>query len=156
GDDEPGRILDRDVFDPSADAPEQMTSTPLGTGAPLAMLHRLEGLRGYNPLHKLRFKEYLQFVSGADRPLQPLDRPLTFPVTSTVPAVDKKLLDLLGVRYVLQPSDRRLGPEGPEAEAATAALGGVVPALAPGLHDGLEETATDPRPAAYDFVAGGI
>src|SRR5262249_12264539 len=138
-DNEPGRILDRDVFDPAADAPEQMTSTPLGTGAPLAMLARLEGLRGYNPLDNLRYKVYAQLASGVDSPLQPLDGRLTLRVSSNVPVVNKKLLDLPGVRYVLQPSDRRLGPEGPEAEAVTSALGGVVPALAPGLHDGLEE-----------------
>jgi hypothetical protein len=91
------RILDRDA--PGLDA-----GTPLGGGAPLAMLTGLEPLRGYNPLDNRRYKEYLQFITGADEPLHPLDGPLTFPVIGNFPIRNKALLDLLGTGYALQPT----------------------------------------------------
>ncbi len=92
------RVLDRDVPIPGAAA------TPLGGGAPLALLAGLEPLRGYNPLDNRRYKEYLQFIAGADQPLTPLDGPLTFPVIGNFPIRHKRLLDLLGTGYVLQPT----------------------------------------------------
>jgi len=91
-------VLDRDVPIPGAAA------TPLGGGAPLALLAGLEPLRGYNPLDNRRYKEYLQFIAGADEPLAPLDGPLTFPVIGNFPIRNKPLLDLLGTGYVLQPA----------------------------------------------------
>jgi hypothetical protein len=93
------RVLDRDVPIPGAAA------TPLGGGAPLALVAGLEPLRGYNPLDNRRYKEYLQFIAGADEPLVPLDGPLTFPVIGNFPIRNKSLLDLLGTGYVLQPAD---------------------------------------------------
>jgi hypothetical protein len=92
------RVLDRDVPIPGA------VATPLGGGAPLALVAGLEPLRGYNPLDNRRYKEYLQFIAGADEPLTPLDGPLTFPVIGNFPIRNKPLLDLLGTGYVLQPT----------------------------------------------------
>jgi hypothetical protein len=51
------RVLDRD-------APGLEAATPLGGGAPLALIAGLEPLRGYNPLVNRRYMEYLQFIAG--------------------------------------------------------------------------------------------
>jgi hypothetical protein len=95
------------------------------------MLSRLESVRGYNPLDNRRFKEYLQLISGEEISLRPFESPLAYPVIGNFPIRNKSLLDLLGVRYLLQPSDW------------------------PPEHAGWRTILTDPSPAAYDFVAGG-
>jgi hypothetical protein len=129
-----GRVLDIDTLDASGSA----TTTPLGTGAPLALRDQIEAVRGYSPLDTLRYKEYLQFITGKDEPLRPLSKanPLTFPVMSGFLINEKienrRLLDLLGVRYLLQPSD--LPPPGAN----------------------WERVSEDARPAGFDFVLGGV
>jgi hypothetical protein len=120
-----GRFLDRD------DHPGG-SGTPLGTGAPLAMIYRLESLRGYNSLDNLRYKEYLNFLAGSDAPLSAQGGPLTYPVLGDFPIVHKRLLDLLGVRYLVQPSAQR-----------------------PEKKDEWREVRQDAHPAAFDFIAGG-
>jgi hypothetical protein len=90
-----GRVLDRgrgDVF-------------VLADGAGLARVWGLEALRGYNPLDYRRFKEYLRFAGGSSAPLRPQDGALTFPVLGHFGVAHKSLLDLLNVRYLLQPAD---------------------------------------------------
>jgi hypothetical protein len=116
------RILDYDDGD---------ASSPLGRGAPLALLHHLEPVRGYNPLDVRRYKEYLQCIMADNAPLRPFEHPLTFPIIGDVPIRDKALLDLLGVHYLLQPS--------------------TVPLDQPGWR----KVCSDPEPAAYDLIAGG-
>jgi hypothetical protein len=123
---ERGRFLDRDDH-PGGSA------TPLGAGAPLAMIHRLESLRGYNSIDDLRYKEYLQFIAGSDAPLQAQSGPLTYPVLGDFPVINKSLLDLLGARYLVQPSARP-----PDHASEWRAV-----------HD-------DPHPRAFDFIAGGV
>ena len=117
------RVLDRDL--PPA-------RTPLGAGAPLAMLHGIEPLRGYNPLDVLRYKEYLQLVADSDQPLRPLEGTLMFPVIGNFPIANKSLLDLLGTRYLMQPS----------AEPVEQA--------------GWRKVFDDPAPVGYDFILGGM
>jgi hypothetical protein len=116
--------LDRDAEDGSV-------SSPLGAGTPLALRNRLEAVRGYNPLDVLRYKEYLQLIAGQEASLRPFEGNLTFPAIGEVPIANKPLLDLLGVRYLLQPTG--LPPEGP----------------------GWHRLETDSNPIAYDFIAGG-
>jgi len=123
---EPGRILDRDDY-PGGSA------TPLGTGAPLAMIYRLESLRGYNSIDTLRYKEYLQFIAGSDAPLHAQSGPLTYPVLGDFRIEHKNLLDLLGVRYLVQPSERP-----PEHMREWRAV------------------CDDPHSQAFDFIAGGF
>jgi hypothetical protein len=132
---EHGRVLDRDAVLPGEHG--LGTATPLGTGGPQALLCGLESLRGYNPLDHLRYKEYLQFITGADRPLRPLDGPLTFPVMSNFPLENKPLLDLLGTRYLLAPVGQ-LPAEGALGKA------------------GWRMVAEDAQPVGYDFIAGGV
>jgi hypothetical protein len=123
---EPSRVLDRGDY-PGGSA------TPLGAGTPLALLDRLEALRGYNSIDNLRYKEYLQFIAGSDAPLQAQSGPLTYPVLGDFPIVYKKLLDLLNVRYLVSPSE--LVPEHPSQWRAVK---------------------EDAQPQAFDFIAGGL
>jgi hypothetical protein len=116
------------------------------------MLHGIEAVRGYNPLDTLRFKEYLHFIRDRNTPLRPLnlDDALSMPVITFIhlnkevldqypnrqdidfTIRNKSLLDLLGVRYLLQPSD------------------------VPLMHAGWQKIAEDARPEAYNFNAGGL
>ncbi|HEY7311011.1 MAG TPA: hypothetical protein VH643_16725 [Gemmataceae bacterium] len=123
---EAGRFLDRD------DHPGG-SGTPLGTGAPLAMVYRLESLRGYNSLDNLRYKEYLNFLAGSDAPLHAQAGPLTYPVLGDFPIVHKRLLDLLGVHYLVQPSAQR-----------------------PEKKDEWRAVRDDAHPTSFDFIAGGM
>jgi hypothetical protein len=97
----------------------------------MAMRHRLEAVRGYNPLDVRRYKEYLQQIAGDDAPLRPFEHPLTFPIIGDFPIENRAWLDLLGVRYLLQPSD------------------------APVDQSGWRKVFQDAKPAAFDVVAGG-
>jgi hypothetical protein len=117
-----GRVLD-------VDADEECS--PLGRGAPSALLHRLQAVRGYNPLDVRRTKEYLQKMTGDDGPLRPFEHPLAFPIIGDIPVENRRLLDLLGVRYLLQPRNIPLDQTGWRK------IGG------------------DPDPAAFDVIAGG-
>jgi len=119
------RILDREV-------PEHGERSALGLALPI--IYRLEPLRGYNPIDIHRYKEYIQFISDRDEPVPPGNGIPNFPM------VNKSLLDLLAVRYLVQPSD--------------------LPAMAGEPAD----VARDPRwqaiavdlaPEAHLFVAGG-
>jgi hypothetical protein len=118
-----GRLLDRNLSTPN---------TPLGSGAPLALRYRIEALRGFNSLDILRYKEYLQFVGGVDEPIRPIESPLTNPYISDFAIKNRSLLDLLGTRYLLQPS---AGPV--DREDWDAVL-------------------VDPCPRAYDCSGGGM
>jgi hypothetical protein len=132
---EHGRVLDRDVIKEEDGKEQEIYDTPFGPGAPQAMLYGLEALRGYNPLDNLRYKEYLQFIWDRDTPLRPLDEknPLTFPVINDFPIRNKPLLDLLGVRYLLQQTDR------PLEDSA-----------------GWRRVDEDIDPVAYNFIQGGV
>lgn len=120
-----GRVLDQ--------SPANSKTFPLGTGAPLAMIHDLEALRGYTPLDVRRYKEYLQFIGDDDEPLQALKQAVTYPVIPNFPIHNKQMLDLLGTRYLLQPSSAELPEPASDWEARF----------------------TDPEPSAYDCVTGG-
>jgi hypothetical protein len=94
--DEHGRVLDRD-------AARGSSTSPLGTGTPMALLLQLEPVRGYEPLDVLRYKEFLALEEDRDTPLRPGDN-LTYPALNDFDLHNLKLLDLLGVRYILQPA----------------------------------------------------
>jgi hypothetical protein len=119
------RVLDRDPSD-------QLHDTPLGSGAPMALIAGVEPLRGFNPIDVRRYKEYLQFIGDTDAPLKPLDTPVTYPAFADFPVKNRSLLDLLGTRYQLQPADAPPPGEGWERVSQ----------------------ADDPEPVAYDFEGG--
>lgn len=91
-----GRLLDRSSVD----------NFPLGGGAGLARVWRIEAVRGYNPLDYRRYKEYLQFAGGSDDPLVTQASPLAYPVLADFAVTETKFLDLLNVRWLLQPADQ--------------------------------------------------
>lgn len=91
-----GRVLDFNPEDRGANV------TPLWPG--LAAVRSIEPIRGFNPIDVLRYKEYLQFLTDADEPLQAIDGMFTTPVLGTFPVKNQALADLLGIRYLVQPS----------------------------------------------------
>jgi hypothetical protein len=120
------RVLDRSV-------PGRMGSTPLGFAIPL--LARIDQVRGYNHIDLHRFKEFIQFLSDRDGPVQPAGGIENFPI------VNKGLLDLLGVRFLLQPRDfPRLDGEPGEIRDDPR----------------WRARAVDPAPEAFRFVEGGM
>lgn len=164
------RVLDRD-------APGSDGGTPLGSGAPMALLYSIEAVRGYTPLDVLRFKEYLCFIGDSDRPLRAFEQTpgfeqtLTFPVIGNFPIENRALLDLLGTRYLLQGR----GPAASEylpllTVAPSAGFPGTIPwgavlmssdeQLLPSQRlleaRGWQKVYTDPKPHAYDFHTGGV
>ena len=119
------RILDREV-------PEHGERRALGLALPI--IYRLEPLRGYNPIDIQRYKEYIQFISDRDDPAPPGNGVPNFPI------VNKNLLDLLAVRYLVQPRH--------------------MPAMAGEPTEVAQEPcwqaiAVDLAPEAHLFVAGG-
>lgn len=90
------RVLDRSV-------PGDPTGAPLGTSLAMQGDVSLEPVLGYNPLDIRRYKQFLQFISDEDGPITPRQGRFGFPVIPAFPLVNQSLVDLLGVRYVLQP-----------------------------------------------------
>lgn len=122
----PGRIMDRE--------PPRSNSTPLWSALP--ELLSLESIGGFNPTDMRRYKEYLQFITDKDAPLRPPMGDFTTPLMGSFDVKNKKLLDLLGVRYLLQPSGTPLDRDGKEQWQR---VGG-----------------EDPAPETFDFTAGGF
>jgi hypothetical protein len=114
---EHGRVLDRDV-------PGQLGDTPLGFAQPLLL--RIAAVRGLNPIDVYRYKKYIQFISDQDEPLTASGGVVNFEIRN------RPLLDLLGTRYLLQPSALKL--EG----------------------QGWQEVEIDPRPVAFGLILGGM
>jgi hypothetical protein len=86
------RVLDREVEG-------EWERTPFAFALPI--LNRVDPIRGYNPLDIRRYKEFVQFISDRDEAVSPANGIGNFPI------VNKALLDLLGTRYLLQPSGLR-------------------------------------------------
>jgi hypothetical protein len=122
-----GRVLDRDA--PAHPDRPSLTDfhegdTPLGYAQPL--LCRIEAVRGLNPIDVYRYKKYLQFIADRDEALSATGGVDNFEVRN------RPLLDLLGTRYLVQPS--ALPPEG----------------------GGWQEVERDPEPVTFCNVTGGI
>jgi hypothetical protein len=137
--DERDRVLDRCVRE--TDQGHSRGSCVLGEGDLLPMIYGLDALGGYNPLDVLRYREYLQMIGDEDGPLLPLQHRLGFPVLLDFPLRNKRLLDLLGVRYLLQPRDPDARPVDGEKVVDD-----------PAWHVVFE----DPHPRAYCFSPGGM
>jgi hypothetical protein len=127
-----GRTLDRPPSSPPG------SSGPLWPG--LALVMPTESTNGFNPLDIRRYKQYLQFISGEERPLTPLRDVWTYPMLPDFPIVNKPLLDLLGVKFVMQPRERvAQGPGDPVVDGA-----------------GWRAIDTEANAEAFDMVLGGI
>src|SRR5262249_51569566 len=146
-----------------------------GPGAPLRPIGGIEAVRGYNPLDILRYKEYLQFLGGTDKPLRGLGGSLMYPVLANFPLRVPKFLDPLNVRYVLWPSpsdEPFLNPALSGALAVSFAGSPMLPGqLLAGstlaANEAISETTflreagwrkafEDPAPVAFNFLWGGV
>ncbi len=94
--DKHGRVLDFN--------PEEFSAnhTPLWPGLPV--VRQVEAVRGFNPIDVRRYKEFLQFLTDADKPLEAIDGLFTGPILGTFPVVNQSLADLLGIRFLVQPA----------------------------------------------------
>jgi hypothetical protein len=118
------------------------SSAPLGAALPMLGPVQIEPVLGYNSFDVRRYKEFLQFIADEDYPIRPREGLFGFSVSDAFPIRNKTLLDLLGVRYLLQPRDARLDfPESGE------------PSRNAGWR---EDSDNEPSPAAYSFLAGGV
>jgi hypothetical protein len=104
---ERGRVLDIcRVNWQNLDDHDAGSATPMWPN--FAMMTGIEQVRGYNPLDYLRYKEYLQFVMNRDGALRAVEN-LTLPGPVIYPPdkqpLSGRLLELLGVRYLLLPKD---------------------------------------------------
>jgi hypothetical protein len=114
-----GRALDRDV-------PDREGNTPVGYALPLLL--DIESVRGLNALDVHQYKQYLHFISDDNTEAPP------HAIVGNFPIKNKALLDLLGVRYLVQPDSL-------PRPAESGAWKPVWP---------------DPHPRAFCYVAGGI
>lgn len=120
-------MLDRNV-------PGHQSSTPLGPA--VAGRLGLATVRGYNPLDLVRFKDYLALVSDP----VPVHNPYNGLINAYIK--HKSFLDLLGVRFLVQPADPSLRslPGEPDADADPSR----------------RRVGFDPSPSAFTFAAGGV
>ncbi|MBI1915121.1 MAG: YfhO family protein [Planctomycetes bacterium] len=118
-----GRVMDIEYLD---------EGSPLGQGAPAALLLDLQAVRGFNPIDVRYYREYLAFIADVGRPLRALESAVTHPLPLSFPLENRRLLDLLGVRYLLHPS-------------ATSPPG-----------DRWQEKVVDKAPLGYSLVVGGL
>jgi hypothetical protein len=129
------RVLDRGL-------PGCPSSTPLGSALPMLGTIQLEPVLGYNSFDVRRYKEYLQFLLDEDRPIRPREGVFGYPIIDRFPIKNKALLDLLGVRYLLQPRE---------------AVGDFPERGEPGATDRWRTIdVEDSHATAYSFLAGGV
>jgi hypothetical protein len=128
------------VLDPGL--PGKPADAPLGAALPLLGDNQLEAILGYNSFDVRRYKEFLQFIHGEDRPLLPRDGIFGYPIIADFTIENQHLLDLLNVRYLLQPAgkSRSFENEGGHPQRS-------------GWHLVDEK---DPHPRAYSFLTGGL
>jgi hypothetical protein len=110
------RVLDWDIH--------HADKAPMGSVLPLLM--NIESVRGYCSFDVHRYKQYLHFISDDDTAPPPREMVANFFIKN------KALLDLLGVRYRLQPASERL------------------------KKGAWQPVSTDPHPHAYCLFAGGV
>jgi hypothetical protein len=112
----------------------------LGEGCPLPLMNGLEAVGGYSPLDVHRFRDTLQFVGDEPEPMRPFEGAFGFPILKRIPVRNKRLVDLLGVRFLLQPRNLEDQPAGH------------IPAREPAWR--LISEDDDAR--AYNFTLGGV
>ena len=119
------RVLDRD-------ATQEDYGSPLGTGVPLCLIHRIEPVRGYNSFDIANYRRYLKRIAGDHTPLRPFDDAWTFPLVGDFPIEDQAYANLLGIRYLVAPTASSV----PQGWRPTGIL--------------------EQRPRGYDVVGGGV
>jgi hypothetical protein len=133
------RVLDRGL-------PGEPSSSPLGSALCLLGGVELEPVLGYNSFDVRPYKEYLQWIMDEDQDIRPRSGIFGYPIIGTFPIENKKLLDLLGVRFLIQPASLAQG---------------TLQARGEGRGEPLADTswhriATDPKPQVYSFLGAGV
>jgi hypothetical protein len=126
------------VLDPGL--PGKPADAPLGAALPLLGEVQLEPVLGYNSFDLRRYKEFLQFTYGEDRPIVPRDGIFGYPIIADFAIKEKSLADLLGIRYLLRPVAELAAPEH---------TGDVT-------NQWQTVSGADCSPRAYSFLSGGI
>ncbi len=73
----------------------------LGPGSPAASVHGVPSIRGYNPLDVARYRQFLAYIANIDERQTAFSGGFTHPVVLDFPFVNRRLIDLLGVRYLI-------------------------------------------------------
>jgi hypothetical protein len=71
----------------------------LGPGSPAASVHGIPSILGYNPLDVARYRQFLAFVADIGESQRAVSGSFTHPVIAAFPIQNKRLLDLIGVRF---------------------------------------------------------
>jgi hypothetical protein len=126
--------------------PNEAVPSPLGKGTLLSRTYGIPSLNGFNPIDVLRYREYLQRLSGQDRELKAFDPDPSgfgYPILRDYPIRNREMLNLLGVRYLLQPAkmpvDEKKKDQAP-----------------PFQYSGWEQRLVDSAPHTYDLDQGVI
>lgn len=85
---------------------------PLGVALPLLAGSACEPIQGYNSFDVVRTKQFLQCIAGKGTEVRPRDGIFGHAVLPWFPIENKPLLDLFGVRFVLQPANGKPIPPG--------------------------------------------
>jgi hypothetical protein len=125
------------VLDPGL--PGKPADAPLGAALPMFSEVQLEPVLGYNSFDLRRYKEFLQFMHGEDRPIVPREGIFGYPIIADFGIKEQSLADLLGIRYLLRPAAERAISE----------------------HTGVTNSwqvisTADCAPRAYSFLSSGI
>jgi hypothetical protein len=127
------------VLDPGL--PGKPADAPLGPALPLLGEIQLEPVLGYNSFDLRRYKEFLQFTYGENRPLMPRTGIFGYPIIADFAVKHQRLSDLLGVRYLLRPvADERRVDQRDRRDATPWRRMGEI----------------DRAPCVYSFLTGGM
>src|SRR5262249_10918778 len=88
------------VYDPAA---YESGGCFLGPGSPVASVHGVRSVRGYNPLDVARYRQFLAFVADVGEPQKAFSGYFTHPVTVDFDVKNRPLFDLIGVAWVVAP-----------------------------------------------------
>lgn len=92
------------VYDPDVN---EARDCFFGAGSPVASVHGVRSIRGYNPLDVARYRQFLAFIADEGEPQRAFSGNFTNPVMTShgFTVKNRRLFDLLGVAWVIAPAD---------------------------------------------------
>jgi len=94
-------------YDTSKDVLALQLGSILGPGSPGASIYGVPSIRGYNPLDVARYRQYLAFIADVNEPQTAFSGSFTHPVIPLIQIKNRKLWELLSVRYVVANSSSK-------------------------------------------------
>lgn len=141
-----GRALD--WYLPEFDKP----ASAIGIGAPLALTHEFETVKGYNPLDVRHYREYVWAMAGMEGGVTALN-PATLPTLPNMESKYRAMFDMLGIRVlVAQEGDRDPLTLAPWKLVGVDPAPVPVPVRPPIVPDQLRPHVVYENPAAYPRV----